>query len=599
MALAPDTTKITAWPRRRLASLSIRVAAVGIPVLLSIGTAIVIESVVSRPRGAVGMIAWWMAVLGSSLGVLYATEREATRLRPLAALLDMELSFPGTAPSRTRVALDAGRSKELDLRLEEALAFGPDDDPFLPSTALVTLAASVSMHDSRSRGHTERVRSLVEMLADEMRLGDADRQRLRWAALLHDVGKLVIHPEILNKRGDPTEEERGVLRQHPLVGARFAAPIASWLGPWAAAVSDHHERYDGAGYPFGLSGEAISLGGRILAVVDAYDVMTSSASPAKSAEAARTELVRCAGTQFDPGVVRAFLAIPVTRLRRLSPIPWLGSLVGSDSAPALASLCRAAAGTAALVAVLGLAIWDPWVHGAAGTGATSQRMSASPLGGMLGKGAVGPHSALKGAIGTIGGTLAQLAVGGATVTSQNGSPGTTMPGTRPTRDARSGGAAQSGQDAHSQSGQSPTSSTSVGPGPSTTTTSLPSTSTTTSRSGTSPPHRHPTTTTTTSPPPPMRPPTSVKASDECERVLDSAVVVTWQDSPSPEISYYEVLRSTDGINFVGIASVPASASSYTDNSVNGETRYTYEVEAVNATSSAVSEKASVTTGICV
>ncbi len=151
-----------------------------------------------------------------------------------------------------------------------------------------------------------------------------------------------------------------ILRSHPLEGARLAAPLASWLGPWAAAIAQHHERFDGFGYPAGLAGEEITLGGRIVAVTDAFETMTAvrSYKPAITAAAARNELTKCAGTQFDPTVVRAFLEVSVGTHHFLgAPIAWLGDLPLLSSLPRLGQIA-----TSVGHAVVGVAV-------AAGAGA--------------------------------------------------------------------------------------------------------------------------------------------------------------------------------------------------------------------------------------
>ena len=140
------------------------------------------------------------------------------------------------------------------------------------------------------------------------------------------------------KPGQLSEDEWELMRQHPLEGAKLTAPLAGWLGQWANTIAEHHERFDGRGYPHGLGGHEISTGGRIVAVADSYDTMTSVRSYNKpmSTDAARAELAACAGAQFDPVIVRAFLAVSVSRLRAVAPLAWLGSLPFGNLGPQLA-----------------------------------------------------------------------------------------------------------------------------------------------------------------------------------------------------------------------------------------------------------------------
>ncbi len=183
-----------------------------------------------------------------------------------------------------------------------------------------------------------------------------DLDRLRWGALLHDIGKLSVDPAILNKAGKPTDEEWAILRTHPEKGAATASALMGWLGEWGRAIGEHHERFDGTGYPAGLAGHQISRAGRMIALVDAYEVMTAARSYKRpmSTLKAREELTRCAGTHFDPNIVRAFLAISLPRLlwatgplSLLAQMPFLGALrdiattVASAGGPAVAAAAGA------------------------------------------------------------------------------------------------------------------------------------------------------------------------------------------------------------------------------------------------------------------
>jgi hypothetical protein len=198
------------------------------------------------------------------------------------------------------------------------------------------------------------VRGYTDLIAQEMDLPAADREKLHWAALIHDVGKLRVPPGILNKKGQPSDEEWEVLRNHPGAGERLVDPLRGWLGDWALATTQHHERYDGKGYPNGLAGTEISLAGRIVAVADAYDVMTATRSYKKPLPAAqaRAELTKNAGTQFDPAVVRAFLAVGIGKARVfLGPLAWLTELQSLIQVPAVVSTSVGTVAAAAAVSV--------------------------------------------------------------------------------------------------------------------------------------------------------------------------------------------------------------------------------------------------------
>ncbi|HEY5272041.1 MAG TPA: HD domain-containing phosphohydrolase [Acidimicrobiales bacterium] len=294
------------------------------PIAVSVGVASIVATSLPHPVGVTRTIFWWAAVLGASTLALYGTERAARRFLPLAALLKMTMLFPDKAPSRLGVALRSGTTKDLERRLDVGQLAA--EEPTEAAAEILALAGALSAHDRQTRGHSERVRAITDMIAEELELSSADRDRLRWSALLHDIGKLTVHAEVLNKTEKLSAADWEELKSHPLEGARLIAPLSSWLGEWSLTVAQHHEKHDGTGYPYGLAGEEISLGARIVAVADSFEVMTAARAYKRPASPswARQELTRCAGTQFDPVIVRAFLNISIGRLRRaIGPISWL------------------------------------------------------------------------------------------------------------------------------------------------------------------------------------------------------------------------------------------------------------------------------------
>lgn len=174
---------------------------------------------------------------------------------------------------------------------------------------LTALSAAVEERDPFARGHASRVAVLAHSLA---RRADFDRERfalLRTGAVLHDIGKLAVPREVLLKEGPLDEIEFMQIRRHPAAGARMLRAVGAALEA-LPCVLFHHERWDGAGYPSGRAREDIPLEARILAVADSFDAMTSDRPyrAACPAGAALEELESCAGTQFDPELVEAFIA---------------------------------------------------------------------------------------------------------------------------------------------------------------------------------------------------------------------------------------------------------------------------------------------------
>lgn len=192
-------------------------------------------------------------------------------------------------------------------------------EPSLPARADVRfgleevsqgLLEALGARDAYTRQHSERVRDLARRLGRALKLEPHRALHLQHGAVLLDVGKIGIPDSILLKPGKLTEEEYETIQTHPVIGHRILT-AARFPGPVAEIVLSHHERYDGTGYPHGLSESRIPLGARIVAVADAWDAMTSNRPYRKalSRKKALEELRKGAGTQFDPDVVKAFLSL--------------------------------------------------------------------------------------------------------------------------------------------------------------------------------------------------------------------------------------------------------------------------------------------------
>ncbi len=176
---------------------------------------------------------------------------------------------------------------------------------------LEALGDALDLKDSETEGHSKRVTAYTIALARAMNLPPAEIKVIARGAFLHDIGKMAIPDEILRKPGKLTPEEEEVMRDHCTRGYHILRKIP-FLSEAAAIVYTHQEYYDGNGYPSRLRGEEIPIGARIFAVADAMDAITSDRPyrKARSFDAAREEILRCAGTQFDPNVVDVFLKIP-------------------------------------------------------------------------------------------------------------------------------------------------------------------------------------------------------------------------------------------------------------------------------------------------
>ncbi|MCO5991744.1 HD-GYP domain-containing protein [Actinoallomurus rhizosphaericola] len=176
------------------------------------------------------------------------------------------------------------------------------------AATIAALCQAVETKDYYTRGHSERVSRGAAMIAREIGMRPDRVGAVRYAGMLHDVGKLGVPTKVLQKSGALTEEEFAAIQLHPMRGLEIVRDIG-FLDEALAGIMHHHERMDGTGYPMGLAGSEIPEFARVISVADAFDSMTSTRSyrPAMSNEAGMAELRRCAGTHFDPALVDAFV----------------------------------------------------------------------------------------------------------------------------------------------------------------------------------------------------------------------------------------------------------------------------------------------------
>jgi len=193
----------------------------------------------------------------------------------------------------------------------EMLRHAMEDLEHSYDVTLEALGDALDLKDSETEGHSKRVTAYTIALARATGISPADIKVIARGAFLHDIGKMAIPDEILRKPGKLTPEEQEVMREHCARGYHMLRKIP-FLAEAAEIVFSHQEHFDGSGYPSGLRGREIPIGARIFAVADTLDAITSDRPyrKARSFDAAREEILRCSGTQFDPAVVEVFLKIP-------------------------------------------------------------------------------------------------------------------------------------------------------------------------------------------------------------------------------------------------------------------------------------------------
>jgi len=225
-------------------------------------------------------------------------------VRSMRAVSAGDLQHRATVVSQDEIGYLARTFNEMTASLEEKTA-ALEETTF---ASMEALARAIDARDPTTFGHSARVAAVSLEIADAMGLSAKDREALRRASLLHDIGKIGVEDKVLRKPGPLSAAEADDMREHPRIGYEMLKGLR-FLQPSLAGVLYHHERWDGAGYPTGLTGKAIPLPVRILAVADVFDALTSDRPYREglSFEAATAAIRIEAGLQFDPDVVTAFL----------------------------------------------------------------------------------------------------------------------------------------------------------------------------------------------------------------------------------------------------------------------------------------------------
>jgi putative two-component system response regulator len=215
--------------------------------------------------------------------------------------------------ARVRQALDKRRlvleNRDYQERLEERVAIQSNRLEQLFLASIQSLADALEVKDTYTHGHSVRVSQYSSVIARALGLAPDDVRQVELGGRVHDIGKIGVRESVLNKNGPLTDEEYQHIMTHPMVGWRILSPLLSDMPKALDIVRSHHERFDGRGLPDQLGGADIPLEARIAAVADTFDAMTSARPyrPGVPLQATINELRRCAGAQFDPTVVDAFL----------------------------------------------------------------------------------------------------------------------------------------------------------------------------------------------------------------------------------------------------------------------------------------------------
>jgi putative nucleotidyltransferase with HDIG domain len=243
------------------------------------------------------------ADVAEQLAELYWTQK---RHRDMLAHLNQSHALYSRLKAQHRVAQVERRNAALESRFLEMAHHWGD---------------SIESKDHYTQGHCERVAFFACVLADSMGMDSRSLFWFRLGALLHDIGKIIVPTEVLNKAGALTEEEWAMMKRHPEAGLELVADI-DFPGDVRAVIRNHHERWDGTGYPDGLAGEEIPFAARILCVADVYDALTTARSYRESmSHSGAAAEMRSSPGQFDPELLEAFLSWAESAEVRPRPTP--------------------------------------------------------------------------------------------------------------------------------------------------------------------------------------------------------------------------------------------------------------------------------------
>jgi putative nucleotidyltransferase with HDIG domain len=227
-------------------------------------------------------------------------------------VLNLADKVDGTSFTEDEIYLALNFAKKAELRIENNALYDVLYESFV--NALKSLVITIEARDPYLRHHSERVTSFSLQIAEVMNLSGEDKEAIRFGGYLHDIGKIGVRDTVLLKPEELSPAETEEVRLHTVIGDNIMKPL-NFFEKEKPLIRNHHERFDGSGYPDGLAGEGIPLIVRVLAVADAYDAMTSSRPyrKARSHGYATEEIRKGSGSQFDAEVVRAFLNTPLMK----------------------------------------------------------------------------------------------------------------------------------------------------------------------------------------------------------------------------------------------------------------------------------------------